>query len=290
MTSKPESAWVTVRCHEIALAEKTPELLQDFARPYSQLYDLAVQVPALAVGGIPDQSLEVGAALYKRALTDYRAVWLLLSAGYHSQAATVASSLWEHALAAEAVLESPENARHFEDQWTEKMKWSTAGIAAFSATALEAEAKLESQIAAQHAHGAYAMLCKIKHPTMASVGFDTGSTWDGGRWSMEARPDQRPEALNIASWVLSASMSRMHGATYALATKASAIGTPKPWAPIFWTKLTEVAEAHGALRSKHAGPLPFGLSMKDMAKYKAITKATKATEKDADQPPPATGP
>lgn len=262
--------WVKVHDMELAHLENRSEMLKEFAPTYAALYDLGVQVPALAVGGQPDQSLEVGAAIHKRALSNYRGVWTMAELGYHSEAATIAAALWEHALAAEGVLTSAANAQHYEAMWTDKTKWQTIDLARFSATARAATTPQERELMAERVHGAYTLLCKIKHPTMASVGFDTGGTWNGEHWSVEAAPDARPEAASLSAWVFSVCIARMLGARYAFAEKAIATGTKKPWEGQFWHQLTSTAAQHDALKSKHGGPLPFGLSTKDLAKYKAI--------------------
>ncbi len=96
-----ESVWDMLDSLEDQASSKLSPKLAPLAPAVAMSYELGMEsalLPADRRGGI---DLAVSGLYLKRALTDLRALWLLTVQGYTAQAATVATSLFENALAAE---------------------------------------------------------------------------------------------------------------------------------------------------------------------------------------------
>jgi hypothetical protein len=102
------SRWRLVRLNQLEEAAKTTvtKQLHAFESPFRDAYEAGVIIPVLRNEGTATIDVRPAALFFKRALNDLRGVWLLLTTGYRSQAASVAASLFESALATICLLQS----------------------------------------------------------------------------------------------------------------------------------------------------------------------------------------
>jgi hypothetical protein len=159
------------------------------------------------------------ALFFKRALNDLRGVWLLLRAGYMSQAASVAASLFESALATTCLLQSNNNIADFQADPHGEIPWSITKMARM---AVQGEGKkpqskeFENSWRALCAH--YSWLCQLKHSSRSSVIHDTtASTLTEKKYVVMALPNVREEDVPVKSMVAIISLQRMLECTEAFA-------------------------------------------------------------------------
>src|ERR1700688_3396925 len=154
-------------------ALRAHELLYNFAAILRACYALAIEIPRLpeSKAFLEKKSLRIAALFLKRALNDLRATWLLIERGYTSQAASVAASLWEHALTARSVAGNEPRAEQCCADRDGDLPWTPTALASMYA---ESVAKEGEQRTTQEllVYSFYHWLCRVKHPTMQSVTHD----------------------------------------------------------------------------------------------------------------------
>jgi hypothetical protein len=135
------------------------------------------------------------AALFlKRTLTDLRAVWKLLSLGYTSQGAAVASSLFEHSLAAILIVGGDKvTERIIEEMDTKEM----------GSPRIEELCRLYKTKTGTWPYPIYKWLCKMKHPTLATLRHEVRSSMSrGGEFGLGITPNRSPDDLGNKRFIL----------------------------------------------------------------------------------------
>jgi len=108
-----EGLWLACDQLEQTAEATLKQHLSQFEPAIRDCYEAGVQVPTLASRrcGAPD--IVLAALFLKKALNDLRAVWMLVCHGYTSQAAAIAATLYENALAASCLAGNADHAAHF---------------------------------------------------------------------------------------------------------------------------------------------------------------------------------
>ena len=106
-----DGAWARLNQLEETAETTITKQLHAFEAPFRDAYEAGVIVPVLRNKGRATIDVRPATLFFKRALNDLRGVWLLLTAGYTSQAASVAASLFESALATTCLLQSNDRFR-----------------------------------------------------------------------------------------------------------------------------------------------------------------------------------
>ncbi len=171
------------------------------------------------------------AALYlRRALNDLRAVWVLLSTGYTSQAATCAGSLFESSLACACLLRA-ENVRAFETKLSSAtgndFPWGpmemSKMVCAEGGDVNNADP--DYQNAWRSLYARYVWLSQLRHSTFQSVLHDVrGSNLNCGEYVIMALPNcgeaDLPVKLGIAVGCLADIQQAIRGFVKALGFRA----------------------------------------------------------------------
>ena len=171
------------------------------------LYEAGVQCPTIPGGRSAEADMRVAALFLKRTLTDFRAGWLLVISGYTSQGATVAASLWEHAVAAQVIAGHPDRAEKYLKTRGPELPWPPKKLAR-----LAAMGESDAEDAAAQMHVGYKWLCKAKHPTGPTALHDAGSTALSPEYVVMAAPDGSDEDLSRKGIVLLIMFSRLYSA------------------------------------------------------------------------------
>lgn len=181
--------------------------LHVFEDPLRKCMVAGVQVLTLPAERRNEHDIIQSALFLKRALNDLRSVWLLTSVGYTSQAASVATSLVEHALLASCMAGHPDRAEKYKLGSTDDLPWSVKDMIRFEVK--ETKSGKEFEIAWRQIYSAYKWLCKIKHPTYKSGMHDAHSAKsDTGQYIVMALPDTRPENKSVKFMILTISTVR----------------------------------------------------------------------------------
>lgn len=173
-------------------------------------------VPTLPAknSGLP--RINAAAPFLKRALTDLRAIQLLITIGYTSQAASIAASLWENALTA-AILADSESLT-FQAKLTKfaEIPWPPLQLAKLNAKR-ELKIQYKGQSYAQKefedswtiTYYNYKWLCQIKHPTWQSAFHDVKSaTTTKEQYALFPFPCNFPEDMHLKFMILGISTSK----------------------------------------------------------------------------------
>src|SRR2546423_13682274 len=94
-----DGAWQRLDNLEDAAKTTLSEQLKQFEGAFRDTYEAGVIAPVLRDDAPTEADVRCAALRFKRVLNDLRSVWVLLRSGYTSQAASVAASLYENALA-----------------------------------------------------------------------------------------------------------------------------------------------------------------------------------------------
>lgn len=179
LQDKAVGLWEETFKAEITASLILKDALKPFIEPVSDVYECGIEVVTLPSGIHNHIHLKMAALFLKRALSDLRGVWHLLSTGYTSQAGSLAAAL------------TPGD---FKARWNEL-------------------------------YSAYEWLCKIKHPTLASVSHDASSTkLDEETYVVAAIPDLRTEDLPNKFTILAIIVARLHSAIRSFALEAGCGG------------------------------------------------------------------
>ena len=214
-----DGAWARLNQLEEAAGTTIARQLHAFEAPFRDAYEAGVIVPVLRSKGRATIDVRPAALFFKRALNDLRGVWLLLRAGYTSQAASVAASLYESALATTCLLQSNDNIADFHSDPYGEIPWSITNMAKM---VVQGEGKkpqskeFENSWRALYAH--YSWLCQVKHSSRSSVIHDTtASTLAEKRYVVMALPNVREEDVPVKSMVAIISLQRTLGCIEAFA-------------------------------------------------------------------------
>jgi hypothetical protein len=183
-----------------------------FEAPFRDTYEAGVIVPILRSKGLATIDVRCAALLHRRVLNDLRGVWVLLSRGYTSQAASIAASLYECALGAICLTLSETNVAEFLADPHGELPWSPTAMAKMvvASEGKSAESKdFENGWRALYAH--YVWLCQIKHSSRSSVTHDTvASTLAPNQYVVMALPNVREEDVGVKAMVAIISLCRTH--------------------------------------------------------------------------------
>jgi len=195
--------------------------LVHFQRPLRQCYEAGVQAPTLRSLRHTAPDMNAAALFLRRTLNDLRSTWLLVQAGYTSQAASVCAALVEHALSVTALAGLPENLAKLTGTASGDLIWSVQSLSQMYADRLRREAHSASRPFTEdmyerqwrEIYSAYKFLCKIKHPTLRSTRHDAGATiGSDGSFVVMACPDLRPSDLPVKATVVMVALSRTYQA------------------------------------------------------------------------------
>jgi hypothetical protein len=218
-------AWDRLSSLEFAAQGKIAIQLVPFEQPFRDAYEAGVIVPVLRAGGSPAVDVRVAALFHKRMLNDLRGVWLMLCTGYTSQAASIAASLYESALAATCLTISSANVAKLLQQPEGEIPWKITEMAqmVIAAEGKTVGADYENQWRALYAH--YVWLCQIKHASSQSVVHDTTGTALEKGYVVMALPNVRDEDMPIKAMV---AIISLHRALDGIAAFAKALGFVDP--------------------------------------------------------------
>ncbi len=186
--------------------------LQQFSQPFRDTYEAGVIVPTLKHNFPIAIDLRCAALLLKRTLNDLRGVWVLLEKGYTSQAASVAASLYESALATICLTHSKENVQEYMSAADGEIPWSPMDMAKMVVRGENknpvSSKEFENHWRALYAH--YVWLCQIKHSAHDSVLHDTSaSTLDGKGYVVMAIPNTETEDAAVKASIAIKSLLRV---------------------------------------------------------------------------------
>jgi hypothetical protein len=196
--------------------------LEPFEEAFRLSYEAGVIIPVLRANGRAIIDVRCGALFFKRVLNDLRGVHLLLHGGYTSQAAAVAASLYENALAAICLFASQSNVDALLKSDGGEIPWSPMQMAKMVVGyegKVQGSQEFENQWRALYAH--YVWLCQCKHPTMQTMMHDASATTLKEGYVIMALPNVRDQDLPYKAMIAIHSLIRTHESIQAF---ASALG------------------------------------------------------------------
>jgi len=215
---KGDPGWFWKACTDIENGAK--KSLSDVLKPFDMLirdcYESGIIVPTLSKE-LKEKDILLSSFYLKRVLTDLRSIWLLISIGYTSQAASVASSLFENALAVSCIAGSQENSEKVLRN-NGDLPWSVQNLVKmytkkFRLDGLkegEQNYQEEYEIRWREVYSHYKWLCKIKHPTLRSLVHECKSTTvKNGLYVIMAAPDLSLNDLSIKIIIITVVISRV---------------------------------------------------------------------------------
>jgi hypothetical protein len=265
----PEGLWLACDQMEAAAEIGLKGQLSQFEPAIRDCYEAGVQVPTLTSrrNGHPD--ILLSALFLKKALNDIRTVWILACLGYTSQAAAVAATLYENAMAASCLAGSLECAGRLQKQKSGDLPWSAQELAKLLAKRWHEEArtarrhfsKEDYELAWREVYSAYKWLCKIKHPTYKSAAHDSmAASVKAGEYVVMAAPDVRREDLPVKATILTIAISRVREAIrcFSVGVECDERGLDfNSFKARMDNVLTVTGEAYAAFSDQ---PLPFDIS------------------------------
>lgn len=174
LNSYADGAWERLNSLELKARKTLTRQLRLFEKPFEDAYEAGLIAPTLREKGKPGLDVKFGAIYFKRVLNDLRGVWTLLRNGYTSQAASVAASLYESALATICLLENDKNAEALKQHPHGEVPWGPKAMAKMVVRGegrVDGTKEFENAWRALYSH--YVWLCQIKHATPDSVIHDT---------------------------------------------------------------------------------------------------------------------
>jgi len=221
-TCGADGSWERLDGLESRAQELISVQLLPFEEAFRLSYEAGVIVPVLRANGKTTIDVRCGAIFFKRVLNDLRGVHVLLHRGYTSQAAAVAASLYENALAAICLVSSKANIDMFLKSDDGKIPWTpmqmTKMVVGYEGR-VQGSKEFENQWRALYAH--YVWLCQCKHPTMQTTLHDTTATTLKEGYVIMALPNVREQDLPYKAMIVIHSLLRTHECILAF---ASALG------------------------------------------------------------------
>jgi len=278
---KSEGLWNACYETEAVASFTLSEILQPFENAFKNCYEAGVQAPTFECTRSNAEDMKVAASFLKKSLTDFRAVWLLISAGYTSQAASVAAALYEHSLVIVALAGSPENEKTLQEATGGDVPWSPKELARMAINVEKKEAEIGGQKKddeyyehrIKEIYYFYKYVCKTKHPTLPSAWHHSlGTKTDEESYVVMACPDLRPEDLTFKCVVLLGSINCMHRAIRRFVLNLGVKATAEEF-ETFSKKLNSVTdESIAAFEVLGGGPLPYALDDFDRKRTKKMRR------------------
>lgn len=257
---RPDGLWDALTEMEATADRILTDTLNPFHAAFRSSYEAGVQAPTLTGRRHNEPDMLAAAPFLKRTLNDLRCVWILLLRGYTSQAAAVAASLFENALATYCLAGDEANAGSLESEPTGDIPWTTMEMAKKWAAVEERAGTPEYELRWREMYGAYKWLCKIKHPTQRSALHDTIATKLRDEYVVMAAPNLASEDQELKATVAALSLSR---ALQSIARFAEGLDPEKATDEYrqFDARLAAAGtQAIEAFKTIAKGPLPFDVS------------------------------
>lgn len=226
-----------------------------FQKAFELSYEAGVIVTTLK--GKNDRRFKMSALYLRRALNDFRSVWLLVSSGYTSQAALSAGSLFESCRAATCLL-YPEYIAEFEsklqaDGKAAELPWKPRKMAEMVARKemSSADTEIDYQNSWRSLYARYVWLSQIRHSTFQSVIHDvTATKVDGSnQYVVMACPNFTEEDMPVKQGVMFGALADVQSL---VSDFASAIGYPADESnPFFDDRLKQSGEILSELILNH---------------------------------------
>jgi hypothetical protein len=213
-----DKLWDGLDSLEIAAKELVSLTLDPFKHSIRSIYLAGITAPTLPGTKKNNVDLELAALFLKRALSDFRGVWLLITLGYTSQAASVGASLYENSLAVVALAGNPENAMKLLRKSSGNLPWTPKKLSQIAVKLSSENSNSTGQVEDQNnyqrawrqVYAGYKWLCQIKHPTMPSVKHDADSTSvRPEEYVVMAIPDTRLEDYPVKVTIINIAIARM---------------------------------------------------------------------------------
>ena len=220
-----DGSWDRLDLLELRACAKVSEQIEAFASAFRDAYEAGVIIPVLRVPEFRGVDVRAAALFHKRALNDLRGVWILLRMGYTSQAASVAASLYESALAVSCLLQSDENVKALMTDPHLEVPWSITEMAKMVVCAEGKDPKSsdhEQQWQALYAH--YVWLCQIKHSSSQSVLHDASGTMLEKGYVVMALPNVTEADISVKAMVAVISLHRICDCTERFARSLGHVG------------------------------------------------------------------
>jgi hypothetical protein len=189
-----EGFWSSLTDFEHIAAKRLQDELRIYDKEFCRCAEAGMQVTALPHSHRGSLRLKLSALFLKRILNDLRGVWLLLKSGYTSQAAAIAASLYENALAVQCIADNDKRALDLEKSTSGALPWNIAMMCKF-VTGDEKNKKQDYDKIWKSLYGQYAWLCEIKHPTLHQSIYDAGATSVESTYAVIPFPDIRDDNL-----------------------------------------------------------------------------------------------
>lgn len=174
LSSYADGAWERLNSLELKARKTVTSQLRLFEKPFEDAYEAGLIAATLREKRKPSVDVKFGAIYFKRVLNDLRGVWSLLRNGYTSQAASVAASLYESALATICLLQNDKNAEALKQHPHGEVPWGPKVMAKMVVRGEgRSDGTKEFENAWRALYGHYVWLCQIKHATPDSVIHDT---------------------------------------------------------------------------------------------------------------------
>jgi hypothetical protein len=262
--------------------------LADFEHAFELTYEAGVIAPTLRK--VNQHSEFRHAALYfRRALNDFRAVWVLLTQGYTSQASTCAGSLFEASLATICLLKS-ENVQDFEAKLQSPtgndFPWKPMKMAKMACADGKDlnDPSPDYQNAWRSLYARYAWLSKIRHSTFQSVLHDTSASMlDHGQYVVMAIPNSAEEDIPVKVGIAIGALADLQHAISAM-TKAFGYGE-QTGNPLFDERMRRSGEKIGDLVKKFSDlNNPITIQRTEfMLRHPPVPKTNGGTSKSVDK-------
>lgn len=210
LSSYADGAWERLNLLELKPRKTLTRQLRLFEKPFEDAYEAGLIAPTLEGKIKTGVDVKFGAIYLKRVLNDLRGVWSLLRNGYTSQAASVAASLYESALATICLLQNNENAETLKQNPYGAIPW---GPKAMAKMVVRGQGRLDGTKEFENAwralYGHYVWLCQIKHCTPDSVIHDTkASRIEEKGYLVMAIPNVRDDDISTKATVAVISILR----------------------------------------------------------------------------------
>lgn len=182
--------------------------LQAFAKPAELCYEAAVLAQFIPHQRRGHLDLRISGLFLKRVLTDYRCIWSMCIQGYSAQAAAVATSLLENALAVCVIAGDRARAEELFASPKGTLPWSVKQLSEMRAKRVISDesgpvTSVASQEQADVTYFNYRWLCNLKHPTVAGLMHGAGAhTTSKGEFIIMALPDVDPDDLPTKELIL----------------------------------------------------------------------------------------
>lgn len=210
-TQNPEGLWNALEPAELCVLRDVAAQLKPFSKPLCDCYEAGVQSQFLPCRRRSSADLRVAALYLKRVLMDLRATWLLCIRGYTSQAASLAASLYENALAVEVIAGDPARARQCVGKPGGDLPWTIRKLTQLRVAKREILAKSrgdtltddERLSAGEITYFTYRWLCKMKHPTVPALLHEaSGTKVDDSTFVVMALPNAHEDDRTLKGLIL----------------------------------------------------------------------------------------